>query len=610
MADYKSIIGKPLKLVSTNLDNDQAEGQIWYNSTLGQFKDVIVRSAWASAPNLVSGRNQTAAAGTQDASILFGGKEGPPPNADTGTTQEYNGSGWAFGGTMTDARYELGGAGTQTAGLAFGGIDGGSNTTATEAYNGTSWTNGGALTQATYEQAGAGTQTAALAFGGQRQPGIIESNTQKYDGSSWTNTGALNSARRFAFGFGIQTAAVAAGGTPPSPASSATEEFDGSSWTTVNSMNSGRRVGGSSGILTAGLAYGGADANPSNKTEQYNGTTWSVESTLGTARYNHYGAGTNDTGAIYAAGGPPSGLSIAEEYTKSVNIITAGAWASDAAINTARLTKNGGLGPTSASLIFCGNPGTAPYTTNATEEYNGFSWINTGNYPASNSEVSGAAGTQTAALGFGQSDSPTSVVANYDGSSWTVNPASFPASSGGCGTGEVNSAIYCGQTSTNSLVWNGSSWTAGGTMNTARSGQGSGFGNESSAIHATGRTSPSTLTNDSEEYNGSSWTSVGNVNTARKRLAASRAFSNASGYIFGGTPATSNAGPTFTDTEFWNGTSWATHPNLGTATGNQFGAGTTDAFSIGGQPNPPVTTATEIFTPETTALNIKTVSTS
>ena len=33
MADYKNIIGKPIKLVSTNLDNSQAEGQIWYNST-------------------------------------------------------------------------------------------------------------------------------------------------------------------------------------------------------------------------------------------------------------------------------------------------------------------------------------------------------------------------------------------------------------------------------------------------------------------------------------------------------------------------------------------------------------------------------------------------
>ena len=213
-------------------------------------------------------------------------------------------------------------------------------------------------------------------------------------------------------------------------------------------------------------------------------------------------------------------------------------------------------------------------------------------------------------LGFGQSDSPTSIVANYDGTSWTVNPATFPTGSAGVGTGEQSAAIYSGNSSTNSLEWDNTSWTAGGTMNTARTGHGTGFGNTTSAMSATGRTNPTTVTADSEEYDGTSWTSVGNVITARKRLNASKPLSNASGYIFGGTPATSNSGPTFTNTELWNGTNWSTAPNLGTATGNQFGAGTTDAFSIGGQPNPPITTATEIFTPESTALNIKTISTS
>jgi hypothetical protein len=332
---------------------------------------------------------------------------------------------------------------------------------------------------------------------------------------------------------------------------------------------------------------------------------------MGTARSAFASAQSATQPTALAAGGAtPSRTSLTEEYNFSASVITAGAWSSGPAINNARQSFNNGLGPTSASLIFGGNIGTAPYSTNATEEYDGSSWTNGGSYPLSNTAVSGAAGTQTAALGFAQSDSPTSIVTNYDGTSWTVNPASFPAGYGGTGTGEVNSAIYCGQTSTDSLEWDGSSWTAGGTMNTARTSQGTGFGNASSAIQATGRTSPSTLTSDSEEYNGTSWTSVGNVITARKRLAASRAFSNASGYIFGGTPATNNSGPTFNNTEFWNGTNWSTAPNLGAGIGNQFGAGTTDAFSIGGDASPGVTTATEIFNPETTALNYKTITTS
>ena len=46
MSDYKSIIGKPLKFVTANLDNAQAEGQIWYNSTTGEFKNILISEAW------------------------------------------------------------------------------------------------------------------------------------------------------------------------------------------------------------------------------------------------------------------------------------------------------------------------------------------------------------------------------------------------------------------------------------------------------------------------------------------------------------------------------------------------------------------------------------
>ena len=613
MADYKSIIGKPLKLVSTNLDNDQAEGQIWYNSTLGQFKDVIVRSAWASAPNLVSGRNQTAAAGTQDASILFGGKEGPPPNADTGTTQEYNGSGWAFGGTMTDARYELGGAGTQTAGLAFGGIDGGSNTTATEAYNGTSWTNGGALTQATYEQGGAGTQTAALAFGGQRQPGIIENNTQKYDGSSWTNTGNLNESRRFIMGFGIQTAAVAAGGSSsPAPNTTATEEFDGSSWTTVNTLNTGRRNGGSSGILTAGLIYGGADSSPSNKTEEYDGTTWSVQSTLGTARYNHYGAGTDNTGALYAAGGPPSGLAIAEEYTRSANVITPGAWASGGNMTEGRGT-GGDCGTQTAGLVFGGNPISAPYTSNATEEYSGTNWTTSGNINHASSDMSGA-GTQTAAVCFGFSDSPTTITQHYNGTAWTTVPGTLPTGQGQArGIGTQTAALCCGKTPA-TFEYDGSSWTSGGAMNNPRTAQKpGGWGVLTAAIIASGYSSPpATIISNTETYNGTAWTETGHsVVKPIKRTAVTTAGTSSDGMLNGGGEAAGSNDNTAV-VQGYNGTAWFTQPSLATARINQQGFGTSTAAVVAAGYNPPgsVLTATEEFTGETTAVNVVKITTS
>jgi hypothetical protein len=86
---------------------------------------------------------------------------------------------------MNTARYYLAGAGTQTAGLAFGGFPGTANTGATEEYDGTNWaTSPGSLNTARREIAGAGTQTAALAFGG-----LITTPTgatEEYDGSTWT----------------------------------------------------------------------------------------------------------------------------------------------------------------------------------------------------------------------------------------------------------------------------------------------------------------------------------------------------------------------------------------------------------------------------------------
>ena len=41
MATYKEIIGKDINYLSSDLDNEQAVGQIWYNSTEGAFKSMI-----------------------------------------------------------------------------------------------------------------------------------------------------------------------------------------------------------------------------------------------------------------------------------------------------------------------------------------------------------------------------------------------------------------------------------------------------------------------------------------------------------------------------------------------------------------------------------------
>ena len=91
------------------------------------------------------------------------------------------------------------------------------------------------------------------------------------------------------------------------------------------------------------------------------------------------------------------------------------------------------------------------------------------------------------------------------------------------------------------------------------------------------------------------------MNTARMSLAGCG--TTTAGLVFGGAPASAV-------TENWDGTSWSTKPSL--ATGRQLlgGSGTSTAgLGFGGR-NPSFTGATEEFTGETTAGNVKTFSTS
>jgi hypothetical protein len=56
MTTYKELFGKAVKYLSTDPDNAQAEGQIWYNSTSGTFKSIVSGAAWSSGSPLITAR--------------------------------------------------------------------------------------------------------------------------------------------------------------------------------------------------------------------------------------------------------------------------------------------------------------------------------------------------------------------------------------------------------------------------------------------------------------------------------------------------------------------------------------------------------------------------
>ena len=182
-----------------------------------------------------------------------------------------------------------------------------------------------------------------------------------------------------------------------------------------------------------------------------------------------------------------------------------------------------------------------------------------------------ASGTQTAALGGGgynPSASPGNITVTeyYNGTAWTSQPAANPATYGGASGGTQSATwmvagIQQPPSPTKAVVeWDGSSWTAGASYGTDHTVNLFGGGPQTAAWICGGQI-----------YPGSGL----------------RGFTN-----------------------HYDGTVWATAPNLGTSRSGACQGGTQAAGLIaGGTSTEPSTrtTATEEFTGETTSVNIETL---
>ena len=147
-------------------------------------------------------------------------------------------------------------------------------------------------------------------------------------------------------------------------------------------------------------------------------------------------------------------------------------------------------------------------------------------------------------------------------------------------------------------IYDGSSWTESGDLNTARTSI-DGFGTQTAGISVAGMTGGSASDRVAvvEEYNGTSWTEVTDVGSANYSAAGSWGTQTAGAYA-GGYGYTNN---TFT----YDGTNWAASANLnlGRNRGAASTAGTTtSALLFGGAIEPSDNqVAVEEFTGPTTA---------
>ena len=320
MAEYINIRGQSIEVVASDPANPTV-GQIWYNSTSNTLKggSVTTSSSWATGTNYPVNITRNGSAGTQTATLMFGGQT----PAYTGATNEYDGATWTAGGSLNTARGHVVGAGTQTTAIAIGGYAP-TVTGATEEYDGTSWTNGGSTATARAQAGAGGDSTAAIYFGGTPSPYNSTVATELYNGTSWTSGNNMGSGRYSLAGAGSQTAALAISGYGPvsGPGTGSTftgsEEYDGTNWAAGGTLNTGRYAAASGGIQTAALLISGWLPGATAATELYDGTSWTNDTNVNSPRFStNMGAVGTTSASLYAGGETPGSprVNTVEEYT-------------------------------------------------------------------------------------------------------------------------------------------------------------------------------------------------------------------------------------------------------------------------------------------------------
>ena len=379
------------------------------NSTSIQIYD---GTNWTTSPaTLGTGGNAISSTGTSTAGLVFGGSN------RLNLTEEWNGSAMSTGGNLTTSKYDRGSANqapSENAMSAGGGIPA---QTTVENYDGTSWSTLPSLAVATNSLKGAGTATSAMMMGGGPGAGPVFNTSTEFDESTntitagaWASGNNLNTGRNAGAGFGIQTAAVMTTGNEPGETNK-TEHYDGTSWTNATNYPISKRFTAASGTLTSGLVAGGSPAVAT--VNKYDGTNWTAANSLPTSTDGGVMFGTQ-TASVYSVGRNPSATTNTYEFDGTN-------WTAGGAAGTARyfLASSGTL---TAGLMFGGQaPG--PSIKSETEEYDGTSWSESGDLGTARYGVGGSsAGTQTDTIAFAGNNPAVVLTEGYDGTSWSTRP--------------------------------------------------------------------------------------------------------------------------------------------------------------------------------------------
>ena len=315
MATYKGIQGYSVQsLASDPSPTASVVGQLWYNSTSSSYKIAIAATGtWAAGNNRGTGVQGAYGAGSQTAAISMGGNL--LPGVLTYNSETYDGTSWTEVNNILARRYNGSAAGNSTAALCVGGTDNvAASLDLTESWNGTCWSEVNDLLSGNTSMAeNIGTQTAALAVGGSYGP---KATNVTFNGTCWTELNDINTARSNTGGCGTTTAALICGN------STGTETWNGTSWTAGNNITTGRTSPGSAmqASNTTALIFGGGTPASTDKTEEYDGTSWTEVGDLSGPITHNCGFGTGSA-AMTVSGlntGPPSITIATQEFNSPV----------------------------------------------------------------------------------------------------------------------------------------------------------------------------------------------------------------------------------------------------------------------------------------------------
>ena len=261
-------------------------------------------------------------------------------------------------------------------------------------------------------------------------------------------------------------------------------------WATGGDVNVGKLsmigFGISQDAVLKSVGEGGSPSGYTNKTETYNGVTWTEVAAGSQSCSGGAGFGTTAAG-INVSGNPVSPGGITQTWNGS-------AWADGNSCNT-QITGAAGIGTEGAGMKASGvTP--PPAATVDTETYNGSTWSESPDVNQATYQLMGA-GTTTAAIIGGGVQLPNTnynTAEEYNGTSWTAVTAMNNGRAGfGCATSGTQNdwLVFGGGPDTPAYIdktekWNGTGWTELANMGTALANGASG-GVSGSALSVMGR---------------------------------------------------------------------------------------------------------------------------